>query len=138
MNGRLRHILIGATAGNVSTTLQPGAGKRWYLVSGRVGLVTDVTVANRYIVFGTYMTGAVLLHSAVRSDVITASLTRYFSLMGSVTTAGSATIMDTGSVHEIVFDHEILEGSDYATVSILGGVAGDSYSGVVTVVEAPV
>ncbi len=131
--GRLRHITVAATAGNVNNNNSPGTGKRWKLLYARITLVADATVANRYIGV-TIFSGAVQQISKASSGAIVATTTRVLGLVP----AGDAYASDDASVVSITPDGWILEGSDFIRFSILSGVAGDSYSGVFTILESPV
>jgi len=136
LGGRLRHIAVPSTAGNlVYTALTPGSGFRWMLLYARLKLITDATVANRTLNIVPRDGSSNSLTSPRMSAVITASLTAYLSLVGSIgLIAGS---YQDGSVFAIDPFSMIIEGSDFFQIDVSNGVAGDAYSGFITVLEVP-
>ena len=129
--GQLKTITIAATAGNVVTDKTPGPRKRWVLLYGRVTLVLDATVADRYLDLQ-ITDGTNILDGGLRNNVaFTASQTRFVSF---------ANYQGAG-LNQNINDHArfqfggILEGADQLRVKVASGVAGDSYSGFIRVLE---
>lgn len=129
--GELKTITIAATAGNVVTNKSPGARKRWILQYGIVTLVTDATVANR--VIKTEITdGTNILTQFQQTPNITASLTR--ALVYNDMRNDNADI-PSGSICMVTIEGKIIEGADQLRITVDAGVAGDSYSGYIRVLE---
>lgn len=127
---KLRNIVV-TTAGNVATTLTPGAGKRWLLLYGRLSLSTDATVANRN------------LRIQIRTS---AGSVLYRFPNGVVTPAGGATAL--GLIGNPYFDNAvrwedatisvqgiIIDQTDQLYIDVNNGVAGDGYGGSIIVLE---
>lgn len=133
--GRLRHIAVPATAGNVATNQTPGSGKRWKVLSFRFTLVADVTVANRYLNVCMY-SGTEILGTSYNSVVCVASATKRLSGIGGFAPTGAG--MSEDAVVWMDPESWILEGTDILKINVAAGVAGDSYSGVFTVLDSPV
>ena len=134
--GRLRRITIPATAGNVAyAALSPAAGFRWKLLALQVTLTCDATVASRLIL--TYpRTAAGLYLSTVRYSVaITASQTKKYFFTSRIGQTGSGTF--EGTVFEIDPAGEQLAAGEQLYLAVSNGQAGDSYSGILTVLEMP-
>jgi hypothetical protein len=122
----MKKIEIGATAGNVVTNKAAGTGWRHILLYGIVQLVADATVATRKIrVSITDGTNAV--YYAAVSAGITAGLTGLLSFGPSETSANFATA--------VYVDKPFFEGDMQLRVDIEGGVAGDSYTAIIYVLE---
>lgn len=133
--GRLKTITIAATAGNVVSNSSPGTGKRWLVLYGRITVVSDATAANRYP--QTYLTDGTnqLVSLGRNSTAFTASETKVLSYR-----SGSGTGINVTVNHALVTLPVpcVLEGADQFRISILGGVAGDSFSGFLRVLEVDV
>lgn len=131
--GRRVTKTIPATAGNVAYNLSPGAGKRFILLRGRLGLVADVTVANRkfylQLTDGTNITARFLNNTTA----ITASQSKGISLLEEVSHIGGE--VGIGDLAAIGIGRQILEGADQLKIGVDGGVAGDSFSGYIVVLE---
>ena len=128
--GTLKTITIAATAGNVITNKSPGAGKRWVVLYGNVVLVTDATVADRRI--NSIITdGTNTLVLLPTTNVIAASLTRTVDFFHGLVLSGAVLQGNFAWSAEGM----ILEGADQFRISITSGVAGDSYSGRMRVLE---
>jgi len=130
-SARKSTITISATAGNVATNKTPGANKRWLLFRGRIILVCDANAANRQIILqltdGTNVTETLWI-----SGNITAGVTHTCS-MGEVRLAPSTgTVGDTSYLG---FDILLLHGAAQFRITISAGLAGDSYSGYLEVLE---
>jgi hypothetical protein len=125
---------IAVTAGNVQTNLTVPTGKRWKLLYGILTLTTDATVANRFIqVELRDSAGNILTRFPINSAAITDSQTGsidYLPVAGgaNIGTRGNATIY-------ILAESCILDEGDKLNINIGGGVAGDSYSGYMVVLE---
>ena len=122
---------IAATAGDVAATLSPTAGKRWKVLHGILTLVCDATVVDRYI-RGQLTDGTNITCDLFSSAAVTASQTKLAGIL-----AGKA----SASALHVYFERSrdmILEGADELKFYITSGVAGDSYSGHVVILEIEV
>lgn len=129
--GALKTVTIAATAGNVVTNKTPGAGKRWLVLHGKIILVTNITVANRYIEL--HITdGTNILHSLGQHGAVTASLTSRLGFGPAKYILSIAAAYDHGYIG---FDPLMIEDDDQLRIVITNGVAGDSYSGYIRVLE---
>ena len=130
--GRHFTITIGNTAGNATTNLTPTMGKRWILMRGSITLVCDATVVNRNIVVqltdGTSITTALPLGPNTAATLTSNYYLNEinFNLNGIVASALNALVGINGI---------LLEGADQFRILINAGVAGDSYSGYIDVLE---
>lgn len=131
--GRLRHVEIAATAGNVDKDLSPGANIRWLFLYGFITLVCDATAANRVINCTLEDGSSNALFPLQKTGNITAGQTR--------TVAYSVGVLD-GIADVVIANFNIavpslalVEGSDKLAFTVANGVAGDSYSGYITVLE---
>jgi len=139
--GKLRHISIPATAGNATRNMSPGTGKRWTIVYAMIDFTADVNAANRYIVLKLTDGVNVILDIAV-SSVITATQTGAVTIF-SANYGRNITIGDgdasVGSHLGIGSDNIfVIEGLDQLRITVAGGLAGDSFSGYLTVLEIDV
>ena len=128
--GRRVHKTIGATAGNITTNLSPGVGKRWKVLNGRISLVTDGTAVDR----GIHITLTDGTNTTTRfpvSPAIPASTSANLSLLHNYAVGGGATSIE----YHIAVGDIWVEGTDQFRVRIADGVAGDSYSGRFVVME---
>jgi len=126
---------IAATAGNVATNLSPGTGKRWLLLFGRVTLVNDSTVATRYLTFATTDGTNLTQRFPILNLGQAKDLTYFYSLHQHLSHIGGSGIEN---LHLGIGTHIILEGADQLRISVTSGVAGDSYSGSIVVLEIDV
>lgn len=135
IRGRIRVIAVPATAGNVAyTALTPAAGKRWYTLGFYLTLVNDATVANRTVfAYREVTAGTLRLCSARYTGSLAASVTGYWSLGGrsGMTTGASR----DGYVHEHDPQVETLGYGERWYIGVANGVAGDSYSGRIVILE---
>tara|TARA_Y100000310_G_scaffold283865_1_gene306154 strand:+ start:214 stop:648 length:435 start_codon:yes stop_codon:yes gene_type:complete len=128
--GHLRTLTIGATAGNTTTNESPGTGTRWIILYGSITLSTNGTVANR--VIRTMLTdGSDVLTRFLYSPNITASQTKVLNYNNAIEVDGSHTSQNFISS----LGNPIIEGADQLRIQVDGGVAGDSYSGFIRVLE---
>ena len=135
--GKLLSVTIAATAGNVTTNKTPGSGKRWKLLSGTITLVADGNAANRRIqLFVTDGTDVIGYLGQSDAD-ITATQTSTIDIQPFSTPVN----WDLGRVGVtlrsalVISGDQFLEGADQFRVSIAAGLAGDSYSGTLRVME---
>lgn len=122
--GRAVATTSGAKAGNQTYELAPPAGKMYRVLYARVTLTTDATVGNRNIAFSVRNNAGNILAYFPASNNITASQTAYASFAPFHYSLGAATP-----------DNALIAATDvwipYYTkfvISILGGLAGDSFS----------
>lgn len=127
--GRRRVVAIGATAGNVVSNQSPGAGKRWLILRGLIVLVTDVTVAARYVDL-MLTDGTNIVSYIAQSDVQAASGTKRVSFGEVRQYVGAGAPYNHVGIQPI-----LLESADQFRISITAGVAGDSYTGYLVVLE---
>lgn len=131
-NAKLRSVPIAVTAGNIVTNLTAGTNKRWLILYGRVTLVADATVANRYIEHKITDGTNVLMEGNVNSTAITAGQTRTnnYGLYTNGTASGSNDTWQISFIHDM-----LIEKAMQLRFKIAGGQAGDSYSGYIVVLE---
>ena len=134
--GRHLTITIGATAGNVVTNLTPALGKRWLILGGIVTIVCDATAVNRIIIL-----------TATDGTNITRPLSQTANILATTTKKsgfGEANYYSTGCNPATVDWYcglgtpILLEGADQFRITINAGVAGDSYSGFIDILEVDV
>jgi len=131
--GRLVIKTVSSTAGDVTTNLSPGSGKRWLLLYGRFSLSTGSTAGSRYLNF--FITdGTNLIHRIGISGSIDADSSLNISLRQNIDFQGGA----GGGENQIAFGDIILEGSQQFRITVTGGLAEDSYSGYLVVLEVDV
>jgi hypothetical protein len=130
--GSLETQTIGATAGNVVFNASPGTGKRWVILYGSILITCDGTVVNRNI--RVQLTdGSDVLVEYYQSGNITASQENV-----RVSLAGPG--MNPGNLSGLndflqSIGYAVIEGADQFRILVNGGVAGDSYSGSIRVLE---
>jgi hypothetical protein len=135
--GKLRHVAIVATAGNVAAGKTPTASKRWLVIGGYIRLVNDGTVANRYITLEV-LNVAAKARAIGNSPAITAGQTRDLDF-GEGKVTENASLGDSAyGQNYLGHDPILVDGTDVFNVRVAGGVAGDSYTGIVTVLEMDV
>jgi len=124
---------ITATAGNVATRLAPGVGVRWIVLYGSITLVADGTAANREI--RRHITDTVnILTTFFKTTAITAGQTRtarYGHSNDHTNGAVDGNFYFVGTNGQPI----IVDGGNDIYIDINNGVAGDSYSGYVVVME---
>lgn len=128
--------LLASTAGNVPGTLTVPAGKTWILLYARMKLVCDATVANRQLSYSLQTSTEINYRSMYHGANITASQTGYvdYSWTGCVNGLG---VVNQGSLDSNVIAQSemIVKAGDTLNWFVLAGVAGDSLTGRVTVLE---
>lgn len=127
---RLQHT-IPATAGNVIYNASPGTGKRWVVLRGIITLVTDATVVDRRVNLSITDGTNVIERLGFTTAAITASLT-YTHCIGEVIAVSGWTLANNAYIG---IQGLILEGPDQLRITVQNGVAGDSYSGYLVVLE---
>lgn len=117
--GKSKVDTIAATAGNVVDTYTVPALKKNQLLCVRINITTDGTVVNRYVIVQ-ITDGTNLLYQNT-SDAIPASQTenKYFI----------AGLDSTGATYNGLPAKNLLPAGYTVVVTIVGGVAGDSYEG---------
>jgi hypothetical protein len=128
--GSLETQTIGATAGNDIFNATPGTGKRWVLLYGKIILVA-VGAGNRAI--RVQLTdGTDVLVEYYQTGNITAGQTKVLNLAGWGMNPGNLT-----GVNDFIqgIGKAILEGDDQFRIVVGGGIAADSYSGYLRVLE---
>jgi hypothetical protein len=128
--GILKTVEIPATAGNDTENLSPGSGVRWVVLYGRIQLEA-VGAGNRAI--RVQLTdGTDVLVEFYQTGNITAGQTKVLNLAGWGMNPGNLS-----GVNDFIqgIGMAILEGDDQFRVFIGGGIANDSYSGYLRVLE---
>lgn len=134
LGGRRIHKTIAATAGNVQTDLTPGAGKRWLVIGGHIRLVNDGNAANRQIMLKV-MNALVDSRAIGATTAITAGQTRDLDF-GEGRAAQTAALGNPSyGQFYLGIAPTLVDGTDIFNVTILAGLAGDSYSGDITLLE---
>jgi len=132
--GKLHTLTIAATAGNVQTNLTPGVRKRWVILSGKITIVCNGNPSNRLVIIGKQTTAGIALDPAPFNDTaFTAGQTRSIAF-DSMFPGGEWKDEDFNASSAVPFGG-ILEGTDRINIQISGGLAGDSYSGIIRVLE---
>jgi hypothetical protein len=125
MTRHSEHV-IGATAGNVATTISGNHREIFEFLSGHIYLDTDANAANRYIrIKKTSSAGNLII--CPRSSVITANQTGMLAF-GKELNTDSDYDDQVGDVHTWITVPPLYNEQSYV-IDILNGVAGDSYSG---------
>lgn len=136
--GKRLQNTIAATAGNIITNLSPATGKRWLVLRGKITIVNDATVADRVIAIE-ITDGTVLTESIGYSAAIQASETGKLDFGEARNIGGNdASVLGDllGNVRSYIgIDPILIEEADQFRITIVNGVAGDSYSGYVVVRE---
>lgn len=139
--GRIRTIPIAATAGNVNADLAVPAGKQWRILSSHITLVTDATVVNRT-PYVEKRNGTDVTEPIGFGGSWGASNTVYFSMGEAVTLYGTGAGLGhrAGASYSayIGIQNLYLGKDDLLRISIVNGVAGDSYQGFLSVLEVDV
>ena len=130
--GFLRSLTIGSTAGDEITNLTPGEGARWIVLYGVILLVTDSTVANRRFNIDLTDGSNITYQYPTNNTAVTASLSRRLAMGPIMNGAGG---MTSPRNYHLELDSPIIEGDDQFRITISVGQAGDSYSGIVRVLE---
>lgn len=138
-DGEIKTITISATAGNVTSSKSPGASKKWKILYGRIVLVNDATVANRNLNVTLYNTGGTKIGYDAYATNLAASATGYYVIHGIHGTAqGNANTTSWATADFYLSGGDcIISGTDKIQFSVANGVAGDSYSGTLHVIELP-
>lgn len=113
-------------AGNTSVTIRPFRGHRLKLLYGKITLVTDATVANRYIQFTVTNSAGTEICGLGQSAAIAASLTRNYNIapIGLLSTWTAVSDGLLGFTQDLeVFAEDGLK------IAVAAGVAGDVVSG---------
>lgn len=134
--GRKRTVTIAATAGNVTSNKSPGAGTRWIVLRGRITVTNDATVASRQIVIQ-ITNGTVVTEAVGFSAIIAASQTGDLDFGEAGAVQGLTLGQDGGFniTNYVQLTNVILDSADQLRILIQNGVAGDSYSGSIEVLE---
>lgn len=131
--GQKKNLVVSATAGNVITNLVPGVGYRWRVLRGLITLTCDATVANRYIRLQD-TDGVNIVEYLGGSTVLTATVVGAINFGKSQLGAGvdtrGYTLLGYLTIGDLIIDN-----LDELRISITAGVAGDSYSAEIVVLE---
>lgn len=128
---------IAATLGDVVTNLSPAIDKRWLVLHGYLVLVADANASNRLLRL-LLTDGTDITRIIGRADAITATQTRSVSFADHVSQIGGWNLADQAAPLEISnvgIGTVIIEGADQLRIQVVNGLAGDSYSGRVVVLE---
>lgn len=135
--GLARVIPITAVAGNVVTNLSPGQHKRWIILRGTCRLTCNATVANRQIVFGVRTAAGTLIGDLGVSAAIVATTNKAMDF-GELNYLSAGAVFGDADWYIGLSYPIVLEQTDVFRISIVAGVAGDAYSGNISVLEVPV
>jgi len=133
--GKAVYEVIAATAGTVTTSISPPAGKRWLWIGGQIILVADATAITRNFVNVIEYNGSEWQRWG-NSANITASQTKIHSYERTV--EGDSTTAATNRVSGKSIGDLILDEDDTLKISVKNGQAGDSYSGIFKFLEVDV
>ena len=138
--GHIRIVKSAASvAGNVATTIQPGAGKRWKVLSLRVKVVADGTAANRYVDLTETDGTDTLLQYCENSTAITANETKYVNFLSGFSSGETDAVQADDLMLTALGTDCLLDGTALSFVLTLrNGVAGDAYDYYLVVLEIPV
>jgi hypothetical protein len=135
--GNYKRIPIPATAGNVASDLvTPGLTKRYLIIEASIILVCDANAANRYIRMTKFNATPVAITGLAVGTVLIANETGRLEI-GPITYIRNAEA-GTGGVTSDYVGYAyppIVNETDFIRISIDGGLAGDSFSGYVDVLE---
>lgn len=135
LGGKYNLETIAATAGNIVTNLSPGPDKRWLVLYGTLVIDTDGTAANRSFLLQ-ITDGTNVIHTLCYGATITANQIGYLDMGPTRLQHGVVAGINLGNVNDYVgADPFIVEGNDQLRITVNNGVAGDSYSGYVLVLE---
>lgn len=133
-----RHYVqsIGSVAGNVAYTLTPGTEIRLWLLGLRLQLIADATVATRTIrVKRKTTTGDYQFGMCFGLTGITASETKVLaSGPGYLVVVGAFTLLDTAFAGHGPL---LLDKDHYLHIDVGAGVAGDTLTGYLELLEVP-
>lgn len=135
-DGQIKAVTIAATAGTANADKSPGAYKKWKIIAGAITLVNDATVANRNLILATYNETPTLdgqIYFTMPN--LAASATGYYYIKRSATCDTGST--NGGTAYIVIPDGLIINKTGFLRISVGTGKAGDSFSGVLTVIELP-
>jgi len=138
VNGRILRRAI-TQAGNASGIYGPGSKSLIHrLLSARLTLVCDATVANRYIRLR-LGNGTVIYSAGYTSTVVTAGNTGVL-VVGGFRNYLAVTLIE-GSLYGLDIDQSMVSvpgatGEGYM-IDVVGGVVGDALTGTLSVLEVP-
>lgn len=132
--GLARTLIISATAGDVITDLTPGAGKRWLILYGKITLINEASAGNRNIYFlFTDAANNVLMTSLASANIaISATSSLHIGISNAAGITGAISLAGT---YIALGSNAYVDGTNKIRVVISSGVAGDSYSGRIKVLE---
>lgn len=130
--GKVLDVAIAATAGNVVTDKSPGALKRWLFLYAQITYVADGNASNR-LIKPEITDGTKVIWGAPTSAAITAGQTRIIRMAQNVNGPGIAN--PSNVVADMGLGALIIEGDDEFRIRFTDGLAGDSYSGNIRVLE---
>ena len=137
--GTLKTVEVPATAGNANSDSSPGSRKRWKILMGSVSLTTDATAVNRTFRVKIYPEGTFTLNVGTSSENIPGSTTASLVFGGFYNANNRNFTLGGFSGYPAFFSLDpnsmILEGSDVLRISIVNGVADDSFEGFIRVLE---
>jgi hypothetical protein len=135
--GNYKRIIIAATAGNVNNdTVTPGLGKRYLVYEARIELVCDANASNRYIRIIKYNATPTLIHYFAVASVLVANETGQLEIGPVTYVRGASAGQGSGTTDYIGLSAPyIVNETDFLRINVTGGLAGDSYSGYVDVLE---
>jgi len=132
IGGRKKQQNIAATAGNAVATIT-STGKRVLILHGRITLVCNITVANRYIILSKRDSAGNVIQMLANSQATIASATRIIGFGELVYSTGATPA--AGDDYIGLSNPIVIEGGQVFDIRITNGVAGDSFSGYIETLE---
>lgn len=135
--GDIKYILIPATAGNVEYNITPNEkNRRWMILDLQLIFVADATVADRKVnIEPQNLAGDKIGHGFQNTNAFTASATRRIGLTRDFTRLVDVTMVTVNALGEGTW---IIQKEEKINISVTAGVAGDSYSGWIRVIEVEI
>lgn len=120
-------------AGNVESTKTPTKNRKLKVLYGMVKLTTNATVGNRNIIFYIKTSGGTVISYMWASSNVAASQTDYTTYILPICGYNG------GSIQNGPYNNGdmIITGTDKFTIYINSGLAGDSYTFIIKMVELP-
>ena len=129
--GQLKTVEFGATAGDQTENIGPGARKRWLVLRAWTVLSCDATVANRYIDDYLVNNGTVTAFLPESSAFAAGVTGRKMMLPGHLRDSTGLMGVSVWGAYPIFLEGD----SEFWRITISNGQAGDEYSGVLIVRE---
>lgn len=124
------------TAGTTNESITCPAERSWEPELMRINLVNDATVANRTIYMDIIDVNGAVLHRSLETPAITAGQTRAVDVVfGGIGGNVAGVIHGASEIAVLTLPKLIMKSGDIIRIYVANGVAGDTYSGALRVVE---